>query len=110
MSSGTSEPLVPQGLPYGERQAQVARMQQAGLPLSPRQGNASALSPAQTGAQPAVPSDGAGLPAPFDPLTELQPMQPWNSQPADPKARFRQIADTTTNSFVRELLYRTMDL
>ena len=107
---GTSEPLVPQGLPYGERQAQVAQMQMAGLPLSPRRGNAPAPSPVPAGASPAAPIDGSGLPASFDALTELQPMQPWDTQPADPKARFRQIADTTVNSYVRELLYRTMDL
>lgn len=33
----TSEPLVPKGLPQGSRQQVRAGMQQAGIPLAPRQ-------------------------------------------------------------------------
>jgi len=36
IGSGSSEALVPQGLPQGERQRQVASMRQAGLPLEAR--------------------------------------------------------------------------
>ena len=108
MTPGTSEPLVPQGFPYGERQAQVEQMQLAGLPLAPRQGNAPVPSQVQAGGGPVSPAGGQGAPAGFDLFDELQPTQPWDYQPQDPNAHLRNLAQVSPNAFVRALLTRVL--
>ena len=114
---GTSEPLVPNNLPYGERQAQVEQMRQAGLPLAPRQGagNPSGVGAmaAQSGAAP--PFGGAAPPSAFpaggemsDPLLSMTPNEPYNYQPADPNADLRRLAAVTPNRFLQAVIAEMM--
>ncbi len=98
----TSEDLVPNDAPYGERQKTVAGMQLAGIPTG------------STPAEPALPPPPAPAPAPaprrpgqaagYDALTNRQPSTPYGVQPAgatpvDPLARLRE----SPNRIIREI-------
>lgn len=66
----TSEPLVPTGLPYGERQAQVTARRAAGIDLAPDQGETPPpVAPPQGAATAAV----RPARADFDALLEVPP-------------------------------------
>ncbi len=75
----TSEPLVPTGLPYGEREQVRAQMQQAGVPLAPVEGdppfagNLVAAPPSQAS------STTADEVARFDALANRAPTMPMGS-------------------------------
>jgi len=101
---------VPVGLPYGERQVQVEQMRMAGLPLSPRQGTAPSPPGASAGVGPAAPTDGAGLPAELDLLSEMSPSQPWDytAAPVDPQERMRREVEVSPNAYLRALVARML--
>lgn len=109
---GTSEPLVPKGLPQGSRQRTRAAMQRANIPLSPtgdnRGGVSGALSPQ---GQPATTD--APL-APVDLLAQTTPddfpfigqPQP-DAQPADqPDSVIRGLAAGAQSTFGAAVLSR----
>ena len=99
----TRENLIPDGLPYGERQGQREAMGMAGVPTEvtgPPPGVAAALA-APGGAPAPAPEEG-------DMLLGTEPSMPLLSMPggpgSDPLARFRELRDTSPNPFIRRVL------
>ncbi len=76
----TSEPLVPTNLPYGERQQVRAQMQEAGVPLSPVEGQAPFAEAALTAPPQASPTTADEV-ARFDALANRQPTVPPAGRP-----------------------------
>ena len=101
------ENLIPDDMPYGERQAQREALGAAGLP-------------SETGIQaPAIPvpgvADVAAAPEgdPFaggDLFDQLEPSMPGLGMPApvDPMQKLAETAQASTNVFVREVINRVL--
>lgn len=114
MSSRTSEPLVPNDLPQGERQNIVAAMKAGGVPLAPGAPTQPGLGglPAPPGG--AVPQAGAPLTGP-DLLTERTPADfPFltdptarpSTPPADPDSTMSALTESSQSSFGAAVLAR----
>ena len=97
------ENLIPDDMPYGERQAQREALSAAGLP-------------SETGI-PAAANPVTGVTAPVDQLMpegdlfdQLEPsMGLGMPAPRDPQAELRTIRDTTSNEFLRAILNATLN-
>ena len=93
----TSEPLVPTNLPYGERQQVRAQMQEAGVPLSPVEGQAPFAEAALTAPPQASPTTADEV-ARFDALANRAPTMPIGAGPTiTPTERYRQAAAQSGN-------------
>lgn len=99
------ESMVPQGQEYGTRQGTKAAMRAAGIPAAGLAG--SRRVPPAPSSPAASQASAAGAPA-LDFLMARQPTYPQDYVPADPLAQLRNLAVTSPNSLVRDLLTRTL--
>ena len=106
----TSEPLVPTGLPHGERQQVRAQMQEAGVPLAPPSGGSVTSLPV---ARPAPPTSGspstADQVARFDALAGREPQFPAGVaavKPPSPVDLYRAEAEASGNAVAVEIAQR----
>lgn len=114
----TSQPLVPKGLPKGERQRTVENMQRAGIPLAPRTGQASAglqaspgPAPVPAGADPVARVLAENTPADFPFLS--QPEQAAASggatpPPAAPQSPMSALAASSQSQFGAAVMSRLL--
>lgn len=95
------ENLIPDDQPYGERQATRQAMQQAGQPTS-----TGVTRPAMPGPS----ASGVGEPDLFEGATPTRPLldMPSPRMPVDPMAGLAEIAATSRNTFVREVIGRIL--
>ena len=99
-----SEELIPQGLPYGERQQYEEQARAIGMQV-----DMPGRPPAAPGPVPQVPQPGAGIG--FDPLTTLKPTLNPASPAGGPVVTQQMLieqASTSTNPIVREMAQRYM--
>lgn len=110
-----AEDLVPTGQPYGQRQATVAAMQEAGLPTQSSPGLGGGQTRPPVGLPEGVPGPLRNARPDFDPLLEGTPDEfpfamtpPPATENGDPPAsiRLRRIAATAQNRFVRDMAKR----
>ena len=103
----TSQDLVPTGLPYGSRASTVARMQQAGVPLSSEGGGqpppVAAGGAAPTPVAPAAPVSRAGLES-FDALATRAPTPGFAATP--PKELLFEQVRQSGNQVMRAIFER----
>ena len=98
----TRENLIPDDQEYGERHANREQMREAGVPTE------------TTGPPELAPQGPTGTPAGFDDTGDifagLSPQMPLLSMPApvDPNAAMVDLARTSRNSFVREVILRAI--
>lgn len=98
----TSQDLVPNDQPYGNRQETLAGMQQAGLPTEAGVGGPAAAPTPSGGPVPSPPP--AGLPANFDVFAgRTPPEQPYASPPPAQDV-FRARAEQGPNEVLRDVL------
>ena len=97
----TRENLIPDDQPYGERQENREAMRNAGLPTE------TAGTEAPPVPQPMAPAPAQG---PIDVLDGATPTRPLLDMPspADPVTAMLDIALTSNNSFVREVILRAV--
>jgi len=102
------ENLIPDDMPYGERQAQREALGAAGLPSETGIQTPAIPVPGVTGVTDAAPAGdpfgGGDLFDQLEPSTGLS-MPP----PTDPQARLRTVRDTTSNEFLRAILNATLN-
>ena len=94
-----SQDLVPDDLPYGDRQKRVEQMQSAGVPLESGQRVAPQVPPAVAG---------GGAPADLDALSEVEPAPPGEmvAPPLSRRDQMLQLADSAQSGVMRVVLQR----
>ena len=97
-SPSTSEPLVPTGLPYGERETTRDAMVAADIPLAPPPLGAVSPSPKVPGTAPA-----AGVPPNFDVFANRDPLGAPQAAAVDPAVSVQQAASASPNAVMQEI-------
>lgn len=108
----TSEPLVPKGLPKGERQRTRENMQRAGIPLAPRASGQRQPGPAVTpaAAHPATRILSENTPADFPFLSEPTeaPTAVETAAPSEPGSQIDALAASSQSTFGTAVMARLM--
>lgn len=112
----TSEPLVPKGLPKGERQKTRSNMQRAGIPLAPRRGQSpgglrqASPGPATVpaGSDPVARVLSENTPADFPFLAEPTGPEADTPPPSDPQSPMSALAQSSQSTFGAAVMARLL--